>query len=403
MAVVQIDHVQLAMPAGGEGAAILFYEGLLGVAQVAKPPHLAVRGGCWFEDGDVKIHLGVEEGFAAARKAHPALRVTGLGDLVRRLREHDVSIRDDEPLEGYDRVYVEDPFGNRIELLEPRPVSSEGPDGRRSAHGEAELDWLATNRALWDEMAALHPATELYDVQGLIDGRDDLRPWEDAELGPIAGMDVVHLQCHIGTDTIGLARRGATVVGVDFSPAAIRIASELATACGLTMGWVETDVYDAARALAGRTFDVVYTGIGALGWLPDLGRWAEVVRALLRPGGVLYLVELHPMWVALIEDGRSICQHAIDAPFQRWDEEDRSSYAAPGVLLQQTAGFERLHAISDVLSAVLAAGMEIELFHELDVTPAPTPWLEQGANGLYRFPEGAMRFPLTYSLRARRA
>lgn len=268
--------------------------------------------------------------------------------------------------------------------------------------GPSEPDWRAANRALWEEMAAVHPSTALYDVEGLIRGRDDLRPWEATELGPVVGLDLLHLQCHIGTDTIGWARRGAAVVGVDFSPTALRIAHELSTACGLTIDWVESDVYDAATALAPRTFDVVYTGIGALGWLPDLERWAEVVRRLLRPRGVLYLVEVHPMWAALVDDGKTICQHAIDAPFQRWEEANRVSYAAPDHLLAQTASFERLHSISDVLSAVLSAGLEIELFHEFDVTPAPTPWLTRGDDRLYGFPDGALRFPLTYSLKARR-
>ena len=119
MNIRRIDHVQLAMPAGREDEAVAFYEGLLGIEQVPKPPHLAVRGGCWFERGDLKIHLGVEADFRAARKAHPALLVDDLPALVERLQSAGVPLRDDEPLEGYDRVYVDDPFGNRIELLEP--------------------------------------------------------------------------------------------------------------------------------------------------------------------------------------------------------------------------------------------------------------------------------------------
>lgn len=265
-----------------------------------------------------------------------------------------------------------------------------------------EPDWLGVNRALWDEMAVVHASTDLYDLRGLVAGRDHLRPWEDAELGPVAGLDLLHLQCHIGTDTLGWARRGADVVGLDFSPEAIGIARELSARCGLDIEWVESDVYDAVSVLNGRRFDVVYTGVGALGWLPDLDRWASVVRSLLREGGVLYLVELHPMWVALIEDGWTVCQHAVGAPFERWNEEDRTSYAAPERPLDNTSSFERLHSISDVLSAVLSAGLVIELFHEFDVTPAPTPWLERGRDGLYRFPAGRPRFPLTYSLRARR-
>jgi SAM-dependent methyltransferase len=264
-----------------------------------------------------------------------------------------------------------------------------------------EPEWVAANRSLWDEMAAVHVSTELYDLAGLVAGRDDLRPWEDDELGSVAGLDLVHLQCHIGTDTIGWARRGANAVGVDFSAEAIGVARDLSTRCGLAIEWVESDVYEAAGNLPGRSFDVVYTGVGALGWLPDLHRWAEVVKSLLRPGGVLYLVELHPMWVALIRDGTTICQHAINAPFQRWDKATRTSYADLERPLVHTTSFERLHSISDVLSAVLSVGLVIDLFHEFDITPAPTPWLERGTDRLYRFSAGVPRFPLTYSLRAR--
>ncbi len=117
--IVGLDHVQLAMPAGEERSAIGFYEGLLGIPHVAKPPHLARRGGCWFEDDGVKIHLGVESDFRPARKAHPALLVSDLPTLANRLAAAGVPLDGDEPLEGYARVYAEDPFGNRLELLEP--------------------------------------------------------------------------------------------------------------------------------------------------------------------------------------------------------------------------------------------------------------------------------------------
>ena len=117
--VQRLDHVQLAMPPDGEEDATAFYEGLLGITRVVKPPHLAVRGGCWFEDGALKIHLGVEHDFRPARKAHPALIVEDLPALVRAFDEAGVAVRDGEPLEGFVRVYVDDPFGNRLELMEP--------------------------------------------------------------------------------------------------------------------------------------------------------------------------------------------------------------------------------------------------------------------------------------------
>lgn len=118
--IVRLDHVQLAMPAGREAEAVAFYDGLLGIPQVPKPPHLAARGGCWFERGDLKVHLGVDAQFSPATKAHPAFVVEDVRSLASALIEAGHRVADDEPLEGYDRVYADDPFGNRIELMEPR-------------------------------------------------------------------------------------------------------------------------------------------------------------------------------------------------------------------------------------------------------------------------------------------
>jgi catechol 2,3-dioxygenase-like lactoylglutathione lyase family enzyme len=117
--VIRLDHVQLAMPAGREAEAIAFYDGVLGITNVPKPAHLAARGGCWFEDGPLKVHLGVDQDFVPAAKAHPAFVVEDLAGLVERVRAAGLRVRDDEPLEGYQRVYVDDPFGNRIELMQP--------------------------------------------------------------------------------------------------------------------------------------------------------------------------------------------------------------------------------------------------------------------------------------------
>jgi catechol 2,3-dioxygenase-like lactoylglutathione lyase family enzyme len=115
----RLDHVQLAMPAGHEDEARAFYQEILGIPEVAKPPHLAARDGCWFEHGDLKVHLGVEADFSPARKAHPAFIVDDLQNLVQRLRGAGHKVVADQPLEGYDRIYADDPFGNRIELMQP--------------------------------------------------------------------------------------------------------------------------------------------------------------------------------------------------------------------------------------------------------------------------------------------
>jgi catechol 2,3-dioxygenase-like lactoylglutathione lyase family enzyme len=118
--IIGLDHVQLAMPAGKEAIARDFYSGVLGLVEEPKPANLAVRGGVWFRGGSLRLHLGVESDFRAARKAHPAILVRGLVDLADRCRAAGHPPMTDEPLEGFDRVYVFDPFGNRIELLERR-------------------------------------------------------------------------------------------------------------------------------------------------------------------------------------------------------------------------------------------------------------------------------------------
>ena len=258
-------------------------------------------------------------------------------------------------------------------------------------------DGRLANRAWWDVAAPLHAESALYDLENFRVGRDDIRPFELDELGPIAGRELLHLQCHIGTDTLSWARHGARVVGLDFSHASLAVARQLALDCDIDAEFVCADVYDAVEAIDGRTFDVVYTGIGALGWLPDLASWADVVHDLLRPGGVLYLVEIHPVALGVAKDGRTVTVDMLDTEYQAWHEPG-GTYAAPDAEVPHTT-YERVHTLSDVLSAVLDAGLTLELFHEQSYTNVPWPWAERGSDGYFRGPEGARRVPLTYSLR----
>lgn len=160
-------------------------------------------------------------------------------------------------------------------------------------------DW---NRDWWDERVPIHVGSEFYDVESFKAGRDPLGPFEVAELGPVEGRTMAHLQCHFGLDSLGWARRGARVAGLDFSRPAVEAAAELARELGLDAEFVCADVHDAAEAFGGRRFEIVYTGGGALNWLPDLDRWAGVVAGLLEPGGTLYLVEFHPVTFAFADD-----------------------------------------------------------------------------------------------------
>ena len=171
-------------------------------------------------------------------------------------------------------------------------------------------DSFALNQANWNERAALHAASPDYQVQLFIASPAHLSEvvrFDLPRLGDISGLRAVHLQCHIGTDTLSLARLGAQMSGLDFSAASLEQARLLASSCGEQIEFVEASVYDAAKALGAQSFDLVYTGIGALNWLPQIDDWARNVAALLKPGGRLFLREAHPVLMALDED----CEDAL--------------------------------------------------------------------------------------------
>ena len=189
-------------------------------------------------------------------------------------------------------------------------------------------NWLEYNRANWDERVPIHAAGDFYDLDGFAAGRETVPEFALAEVGDVRGKQLVHLQCHIGTETLGWARHGATVTGLDFSQPALDTAAELARRIGVPDArWVAANVFDAVEALDGQQFDVVYTGLGALCWLPDVERWARVVADVLKPGGFLYLAEFHPFGNTLSErDGRTVEYDYFDRSAQIWDEP--GTYAA---------------------------------------------------------------------------
>lgn len=157
-------------------------------------------------------------------------------------------------------------------------------------------DYRAINLANWNSRVAFHERGYGLDrYRADPEHLSDVVRFDLPRLGDVTDLDVVHLQCHIGTDTLSLARCGARMTGLDFSAPALEVARRLAADCGADVEYVEAELYGAVEALGRERFDLVYTGIGALNWLPDIRRWARVVSALLRPGGRLFVREAHPM------------------------------------------------------------------------------------------------------------
>ena len=255
------------------------------------------------------------------------------------------------------------------------------------------------NRAFWDERVPIHTASDFYDVEGFKAGREPLQDFELGDLGDVTGLSLVHLQCHFGLDTLSWARRGARVTGLDFSAPAIEAARGLAADIGVEADFVCADVYDAPAALGGRSFDVVYVNVGAINWLPDIRRWAEVVSALLNPGGVLYMKEVHPFSWVFGDDELTV---ENDYFAHRSDYDEPGTYTDPDARTVHNRTEEWQHPLGDVINALIAAGLTLELLGEHDHQAyRQWPFMEKDA-GVYRMPAGTPRLPLMYSLRARK-
>lgn len=264
------------------------------------------------------------------------------------------------------------------------------------------------NRAWWDERVAGHVESEFYDVARFREGGSTLRPFEVEEVGDVAGKRLAHLQCHFGLDSMSWARAGASVRGLDFSAPAVEAANALARDLRLDASFVEADVYDAVAALDGERFDIVYTGLGALNWLPDLPRWAGVVADLLKPGGFLFLSEFHPLtWVFADDEPEIEIDYFYKPEGERFDDGEQGSYADLDVPTRNNSTLEWAHTLADVVGAVLGAGLTLESLSEHDYTLFPRfsyliedrDYLSAGV--VYRQPEDRPKLPLMYSLRAR--
>jgi SAM-dependent methyltransferase len=270
-------------------------------------------------------------------------------------------------------------------------------------------DYLDTNRANWDDRASAHAArTGLgYQVQRYIDDRSllsDVVLFDRERLGDIAGLRAAHLQCHIGTDSLSLARLGARVTGLDFSPVSVAEARTLAAETGDAVDFVEADVHSALSVLEPAGFDLVYTGIGALCWLPSIDRWAEVVAGLLAPGGRLFLREGHPILWAMDER----FDDDLHLRFPYFEQEkplewnDDSTYVKTDRPMTATKTYEWNHGLGEIVTALLTAGLNLTMLIEHDSVPweaLPGQMVER-PNGEFALGERSGVAPLSYTIQA---
>lgn len=278
-------------------------------------------------------------------------------------------------------------------------------------------EFFADNEANWDDRAHVHMVSTMYGVEHLVSTQghvDNTVALDKERLGDLSQTDVVHLQCHIGTDTLSLARLGArSVTGLDLSGASVEYASQIAQRAGFDIRYVQANVFDAVEALGAHTdetrFDLVYTGIGALGWLPELNEWAHTVAALLRPGGRFFIREDHPASMMLADE---ISEAGLLIGYDYFNtgvltEEEESTYSdaseeAPKISHRRNHWWN--HSLEAIISSLIRAGLQIESFEEYDYAMWPRfgEATVKLAPGQYGLPEGMHRIPLTFTLSARK-
>jgi 2-polyprenyl-3-methyl-5-hydroxy-6-metoxy-1,4-benzoquinol methylase len=268
-------------------------------------------------------------------------------------------------------------------------------------------DPIETNRRNWDERVAIHArdTTGDYMLDRFRAGEDALHSIEAAELGDISGKRVLHLQCHIGRDTLCLARRGATVTGLDFSAPALDVARRLSEETGLKADFVEGTV-DQAPELTPGPFDLVFTTWGTICWLPDVKQWANIISSVLAPGGELYFADAHPGFMVLEEvDGRLVPTYDFQTPADRpLSFTNATTYTGDPTIMSNQATREWKHSLSAVLGGLVDAGLTITMFREHEVLPwQGLPCLVRASDRMWRLADGVPRIPLSYSVRARKS
>lgn len=260
-------------------------------------------------------------------------------------------------------------------------------------------EFIDANRKNWNDRAKLHLRSSFYDVPGFLAGRSTLEEYQLREVGDVSGKRLLHLQCHIGLDTLSWARLGAEVTGVDISDEAIQAARSLAAELKLSARFIESNVFDLPDQLA-ETFDVVYATEGVLFWIPDMGRWASVAAHFVKPGGFLYLADGHPLANVLKDD-----EPAFDPSYSYFHSSDPSRGEYHGSYVAETAVFDHpvsygwQHHLGEIVTSVIDSGLQLELLHEYPFAAFHRlPQMKSCEDGLWRLPGD--RLPFIFSLRA---
>ena len=258
------------------------------------------------------------------------------------------------------------------------------------------------NQAFWDEIAPVHYKS--YDIKKLKQGKSLIDEIQKKEMGDVKDKSLLHLQCHIGTDSLSWALEGAQVTGIDFSGESIKIANELKKRLGLETRFIESNIYDLPDTLKEK-FDIVYTSQGVLSWLKDIKEWGKIISHYLKPDGIFYIMEIHPLLYIFDDDKRG--ELTIKHPYfpgekpTLWDD-DTPDYS-DGEYIPKNPTYDWTWSLGEILTSLIEAGLKIEFLHEYDrLFYKGLPDMVKDEEGWWFLPEYKGMLPLTFTLRAKK-
>ncbi|MHA2281099.1 MAG: class I SAM-dependent methyltransferase [Promethearchaeota archaeon] len=265
--------------------------------------------------------------------------------------------------------------------------------------------YFEANKELWDEFARLHykAESEEYSVKSFLEGETTLNSYELKEMGNVKGKSLLHLQCHIGLDTLSWAREGAIVTGIDISSEGIRLAKLLAKKAKLNANFIESNLYDLPKVLY-KKFDIVYTSIGVFCWLNDLKEWGKIITQFLKPSGFFYIAEIHPFSMVFDNETKGIKD--LQVFYNYFYDPEPMEYTADGsygsdVKIEPKKEYEWAHSMSDIINSLIEAGLRIEFFNEYPFSAwQQFPFAERDPDGYYRLKNQKAEIPLLFTLKA---
>lgn len=262
---------------------------------------------------------------------------------------------------------------------------------------EEHNSYFNVNKDTWNKKVAIHAQSEMYDMDAFKSGKSSLMSYELNALGNVEGKSLLHLQCHFGQDTLSWSRLGAKCVGIDLSDEGIKLARQLNEELNLNAQFVCCNVLDVSNYI-NETFDIVFTSYGVIGWLPDLKPWARMIAERLKPGGIFYIVEFHPiLWMFDYVDGKAEMKYHYNQGEVIYEEYQGTYADKSSNMTSKEYGWN--HGLSEVVNALIEAGLQIEYLNEHDESPYDVfPDLIKLHNGKYRMED--QLFPMLFEIKA---